>query len=1843
MTKKHFRLFVWSFLMMLGMTQTAVAADFKDFSVIVNNQTGTILTSEEQVQGTAVSFGVAVAEDGTVSRVEADDESVVATVSGTYHSDHGCTGLTVVVPVEGNVKITVGQCTYSTNTITVKNSNGETVVSKTPSSPACWKNDRSNVDELYYTGDATTLTISGMGYCPYVAVEAVEEVITKYTYTFSLGDETAEGIVPAAGELVAGESFTVPANFTLYKEGYTLTGWTDGTNTYAAGETVTPEADVTLTPVFTENSVTLADRTEAVTLKFDFQRQNGAPTVQFQNVTGVWVTQATVNGETIDVKLDFSTSPGKINNSGWNDWAQMNNGTTFTIPSCKDAVVSMQAFSDISTTTIDGQSDYTSGTTISYTVLSSTETIDVVIGDGSYYRYIQTVLPVVQSGGSTESAEGTITWAVGNEESGDIDESIVGSIGSATVSVGSGLTVDGATYFDTPMVKYTPTTSNAGNVEDVMIEYRVQASGSNKFKPTNVSYAAVKVGTDNATYSWSYTVDGVESAITTVDAKQDLLRNNGSNASTAQLIHSHDIDVDAAKVFTFRIYISNCANTKNICIGNVNITGETVSAATTIEAEGDITWPVGNEESGTVSEDLASAISSATVSVGSDLAVAEATYFDTPMVKYTPATSNAGNVEGVMIEYRVKPAKGIKFKPTNVSYAAVKVGTDGATYSWSYTMDGTESSITTVDAKQDLLRNNGANSSTAQLIHSHDINAGSAEEFTFRFYISNCANTKNICIGNVIISGEVSGTIEEVATYTFTATASPEEGGTVTVYPKTAEYEAGSEVTLTATENFGYDFVNWTDGEGNEVSTDAKFKYTIDADAVLTANFVAVSTYALNLSVDGTNDYMVQVNPAGTVVDGKVMYEEGTYVTLTANNYEGLVTFNNWSDGTTNSEMTLKMDGDKDITAVYSQEDIIAGWDFYKSGNNGRVADFYSTENEASAFSLTDGTTTSGWLDKSTEAAGGYESMKGAAVNWRTGSSNGDVGHYYWQTKVNAEAFTNIKVQFDMLYNYNSYTVYNVDYSTDGENWTTNGSITLTGAKAVCHYEGTLPEDVNNQAALYIRMIPDYDSEVKGTASANDGNSVAMVFITGTEELVNDGIAPVLVSSVPEEGADNASANGKIVLTFDEKVSLADGAVATLNGQELTGTVSGKTIMFEYKGLEYSTEYTFTLPANSVSDLTENFLAEPITITFSTMTRPAIEKGLYDYYVKTTDDLVAAINAANSRSDKNVRYRIFLYNGTYALPLSTTETINSDDGNTYPAPYTKISASNISFDGESRDGVIITNLPDGAATYAGIYGTTSVYDGIGKSDVLQIQSSAEGLYFQDVTVKSGIDDALGRNIAVQDKGKKNIYKNVKLWGYQDTWTSNNDNGLYYFEGGLLRGRTDFLCGKGDIYFNECDIQVCMNTGGYIAVPSKCVKYGYVFNNCTIYCESSSLNGKYTLGRPWGQGTPSALWINTKMQYAPSAIGWSEMSNGWPKRFAEYNSTLLSNGTVVDLSGRKTTFGDGHANDPVLTAAEAAEASDMTNMYGDWDPTYYTEQASAPQNVILSGNTLTWDNSNYVYCWAIVKDGSVIDFTTEPTYEVDDATATYAVRAANEMGGLGEATEAVVTEAGIVLADTDTEAPAAGTYASVTYERTLYSGLNTLVLPFETTREEINATYVLAYTGTTEDDGVYTLNFQEVSDLEANVPYAIIIEGDDISLPVFENKTVVEANDLTVSDDNFSFVGTYTDFGKNNAIVKNGDYVAGASKFKKAAGGNRVAAYRAYFKNHTGNSAVMVAFNFAGIVLEEKVVSEDGGFVDGIDLNSVNAAESEIYNLQGIRVKKATKGVYIQNGKKVVVK
>ena len=1325
-----------------GETETNVWEDIK-----IDLTNAALLTTEEAVPGTALSLGVAV-KNGAVSRVETTDPSCDIALSGKFHSiEHGWGNFSATVAVEGPVRISMGTCAWGGD-VTVKDAEGNTVATFNTNNGACYHNDKTaNIASAIYKGEATTLTISGGSYTPYIAVEAVDPstLVETKTATFSLGDYADCGVAPEAISADQNTEITIPANYTIYKDGYTLTGWNDGTNTVALGAAYTLADNVTLTPVFTQNTKTLADRTEAVTLKWNFRKDQGAPVIAVEgasNGIGVWVTQANVAGETIDVKMDYDATSGKINNAKNTDWAQVNDGTTFTIPSAKGAAVSMEAYYQFkrdgkTATTIDGQSDYTAANTVSYTIAGSAETIDIVVGsDAGYLRYIQTVLPVVEQGGKTYTDEAaSVVWGLSD-----------GTTNVSTVNPTDGFSL---TSFD---------------IGDATIT----GTGSSK-EVTDVTFLKINPAT------------------------------GATDIISANVRPAKGLTFTPKKVFA---YIARGATDSE--------NGVTVSA-------------VANGE---------------TIKLGN---------FTAHRYNKTQSEDKYGN---------------------NSNYA-------------------TQFSIELTEEQQQKL--------------------ATTDIFSLRMTIG-VASGKEGFFSNVMIDGTLNGTIEAVNKYTLALEAAPAEGGSVSAYPKSEQYTAGDEVQLTATENFGYDFVNWTNAAGEVVSTEAKFKYTVNADETLTANFKKVNTYALDVTVEGgANDYMVAVTPAPTVVDGKNMYEEGTKVKLTASS-NPILTFTNWSNGETVAEMAVTMTEDKAFTASYSAKDFIAAWDFYKRGNAGRAADFAAADNDAvSLVMYNEAGEAKSWLDKSQEAAGGYEGRP-AAVCWVTGNAEGDVGHHYWQTCVNASAFTDIKVITAMTYNYNAYSVQNVEYSLDGQEWTKLGSISIEGAKKWTDATFSLPADANNQQKVYIRWISDKTSTVSGAASANDGIALGATFITGTAKLIDDGKAPVEVSTVPADGASGASAYGKIVITFDEKVKLTEAAKATLSrtaeveysavtraGSDagemvLPIAVSGKTVTCEYKGLDYSTGYIFKLAAGSVADLTDNVINKDIVICFTTKVKPAVTKALYDFVVGDDGTLADAFAAANAKGVNNtVRYRILIPAGEYVLPAGQNDKTNEIDlkeggtvTKTFKDPTTYVSASNISFIGTGYGETRITNSCP-KETVIGKYGEANISEGIGNGDVIDNMGTSN--YYQGITIKTSMGDARGRDIAFNDKGNKTIFKDACLWGYQDTYVSNNEGGKFYFEGGVIRGRTDYLCGKGDVFYNEVTLQQC-GTGGYLAVPSIPKKYGYVFQNCYIKKETSDVT--FWLGRPWGSGTPIACFINTKMDANALGNGWADMSGNWPKRFAEYN-------------------------------------------------------------------------------------------------------------------------------------------------------------------------------------------------------------------------------------------------------------------------------------------------------------------------------------------------------------------
>jgi hypothetical protein len=128
-------------------------------------------------------------------------------------------------------------------------------------------------------------------------------------------------------------------------------------------------------------------------------------------------------------------------------------------------------------------------------------------------------------------------------------------------------------------------------------------------------------------------------------------------------------------------------------------------------------------------------------------------------------------------------------------------------------------------------------------------------------------------------------------------------------------YAGGSSVTVTATPNAGYNFVNWTDN-GVIASTLATYVFPITANKTLVANFASV---AYTLTVNALNGVVVK-NP------NLLSYTSGASVVLTATANSGFK-FVNWTGDATGivSPVTVIMTGNKIVTANFIADVIIPG------------------------------------------------------------------------------------------------------------------------------------------------------------------------------------------------------------------------------------------------------------------------------------------------------------------------------------------------------------------------------------------------------------------------------------------------------------------------------------------------------------------------------------------------------------------------------------------------------------------------------------------------------------------------------------------------------------------------------------------------------------------------------------------------------------------------------------------------------------------------------------------------------------------------------------------------------
>ena len=323
-------------------------------------------------------------------------------VAGTARNDvHGYDNVVLTVPVEaGNYSLTVGACSFGNGSGSVTNEAGTveyaTFNQKKGDNMCYHQNPAANIVKVTFSiSEAQTIKIICGQYTPYIKLEKVETLIYTITYANAVG---ATGIVPAALEVVDGEYITLPINHTLYKEGYTLTGWNDGYQIHDPNTSFHPNANTTMTAVFTQNTVTLNDRTSEMTVKWSFSQAEGVPSVSWEGGNnGFLVGQAIVNETPLDVQLSIAT--GKFANSGRTDeWAQVNTNTVFSFPAKQGMTIEAYTYSapSIAVNGVPYTGEWAEKKVV-FQYNGTDEVISLSNLSDNYYSYIKAIYPAPES------------------------------------------------------------------------------------------------------------------------------------------------------------------------------------------------------------------------------------------------------------------------------------------------------------------------------------------------------------------------------------------------------------------------------------------------------------------------------------------------------------------------------------------------------------------------------------------------------------------------------------------------------------------------------------------------------------------------------------------------------------------------------------------------------------------------------------------------------------------------------------------------------------------------------------------------------------------------------------------------------------------------------------------------------------------------------------------------------------------------------------------------------------------------------------------------------------------------------------------------------------------------------------------------------------------------------------------------------------------------------------------------------------------------------------------------------------------------------------------------------
>ena len=315
------------------------------------------------------------------------------------------------------------------------------------------------------------------------------------------------------------------------------------------------------------------------------------------------------------------------------------------------------------------------------------------------------------------------------------------------------------------------------------------------------------------------------------------------------------------------------------------------------------------------------------------------------------------------------------------------------------------------------------------------------------------------------------------------------------------------------------------------------------------------------------------------------------------------------------------------------------------------------------------------------------------------------------------------------------------------------------------------------------------------------------------------------------------------------------------------------------------------------------------------------------------------------------------------------------------------------------------------------------------------------------------------------------------------------------------------------------------------------------------------------------------------------------------------------------------------------------------------------------NHILTGNLLP-SNGNYkITCrsmdnLSIPTDGTLFRVTVQADASMAIGTTLQAsivacefTRTADSNGeNLADVEFAIqIIEFRTILDENATTSPEAAANADVLLKRTINAGeWSTICLPFTATGEQVKSAWgndvqLANFTkwNSEEDDGAIVainVNFTSASandGIEANTPMLIKVNKTSTSA-TFDGVTIEPEETPTVqvgkkASERGYFYGTYAVM----QVPEENLFLSG-NKFWYSTGSTTIKGYRGYFEFRD----VLDAYYDGEASVKVNIFIDDTE--TGIETLSNSPMKGEnIYNLAGQRVNKAQKGIYIENGKKVL--